>query len=94
MSKRDGKLLLEDILESINKVDNYIKNLTFEEFANNDLVFDATVRNLQIIGEAVSNIPDTIKNNLRKFHGKEFEDYAIESFTNTLALILASFGLS
>lgn len=43
MSKRDTQLLLEDILESIIKIEQYTKNFTFDEFKENGLVFDATV---------------------------------------------------
>ena len=62
MSKRDSNLLLEDILESIEKIEHYTKDILFDEFANNGLVFDATIRNFEIIGEASINIPDEIKN--------------------------------
>ena len=54
MSKdRDYKLFLEDILESIQKIEKYTNNLTFEDFSQSDMVVDAVIRNLEIIGEAV-----------------------------------------
>lgn len=64
MSNRNERLLLEDILESIEKIENYIKNISSDDFRNNELVFDATVRNLEIIGEAANKIPDSTKNKL------------------------------
>jgi uncharacterized protein with HEPN domain len=36
-------------------------NLSSQEFLQNDLIQDAVVRNLEIIGEAVKKIPDQIK---------------------------------
>ncbi len=45
MSKRDVKLFLHDILESIEKIERYTKNLSFDEFVKNDLVVDAVIRN-------------------------------------------------
>ncbi len=43
------------------KIDRYIANKSFEIFASEDLIVDAVVRNLEIIGEAARNISDDIK---------------------------------
>ena len=59
---REFKAYLKDILESIQKIEKYTKELSFNKFASDDLVQDGVVRNLEIIGEAVKNIPDEIKN--------------------------------
>jgi uncharacterized protein with HEPN domain len=61
MSKRDVRLLLYDILECIEKIEKYTKDMNFEDFVKNDLVADAVIRNLEIIGEAVKNIPEDIR---------------------------------
>jgi uncharacterized protein with HEPN domain len=61
MNSRECKLFLEDILSSIEKIQRYIKNLNYEDFEDNELVVDAVIRNLEIIGEASKNIPDTIR---------------------------------
>lgn len=61
MSKRDWKILVEDIIESIDKIEEYSRDLTFEDFSQNSLVIDAVVRNLEIIGEASKNIPEEIQ---------------------------------
>ena len=58
---RDFKVYAADILDAIEKVREYTHGLTFSRFIENRLVFDATLRNLQIIGEAVKNIPVSIK---------------------------------
>jgi len=58
---RDYKVYLNDILEAIRKIQNYTKNMSFSEFKRNELVQDAVIRNLEIIGEAVKRIPDSIK---------------------------------
>ena len=62
MSKRDWKILFEDILESIYKIDNYTEEIDIEAFKSNSMLIDAVVRNIEIIGEASSKIPDEIKN--------------------------------
>ena len=61
MSKRDVRLFLYDILECIEKIERYTKNLSFEDFVKNDMVVDAVIRNLEVIGEAVKNIPPEIR---------------------------------
>jgi uncharacterized protein with HEPN domain len=38
-----------------------LNDVTFEEFANDSMRADAVVRNLEIIGEAIKNIPREIR---------------------------------
>lgn len=64
MSKRDWVLLVEDILESIEKIEEYTEDLSFEDFAHFSLVIDAVVRNFEIICEASKNIPQEIQDRL------------------------------
>ena len=61
MPERDVSLLLEDILESIDKIGRYTGHMEFEDFKRNDIVADAVVRNIEIIGEACRIIPETIR---------------------------------
>jgi len=61
MRRRSYKLFIEDILSAINKVEDYIKDLTYEEFLNDNMRIDAVVRNLEIIGEAAKYVPADIK---------------------------------
>jgi uncharacterized protein with HEPN domain len=60
MSKRDLRLFLNDILEAVEKVERYTKDFSFNDFAENEMVIDAVIRNLEIIGEASRNIPKDI----------------------------------
>ncbi|MDI6810909.1 MAG: DUF86 domain-containing protein [archaeon] len=59
--QRDYKAFLEDIVDAISKIERYTGDLTFDEFESSEMVIDATLRNLEIIGEAVKNIPEEIK---------------------------------
>jgi uncharacterized protein with HEPN domain len=58
---RDYKLYIDDIKQAIQRIEKYAKNLTLEKLKKNDLVTDGIVRNLEIIGEAVKNIPSSVK---------------------------------
>lgn len=51
---------IEDMLESIEKILRYTRGLTFDGFVTNDLVLDAVVRNLSILGEAAVHVPQAI----------------------------------
>ena len=66
MSKRYWKFLVEDILGSIEKIEEYVGSKDFDKFKENNLIIDGVVRNLQIIGEASKNIPEKIK---KKYNG-------------------------
>jgi uncharacterized protein with HEPN domain len=61
MSKRDWKLFVEDILESLDLIEEYVADMEFENFKEERKTVDAVVRNLEIIGEAARYIPDTVK---------------------------------
>ncbi|CAC5344763.1 MULTISPECIES: DUF86 domain-containing protein [Planktothrix] len=58
---RSIRLYLEDILTSGVKVRRYTQGMSFEDFQADERTYDAVVRNLQIIGEAVKNIPQEIR---------------------------------
>lgn len=76
---RGFRLYLEDILASINKIQNYIAESTFEEFIKEEMKLDAVVRNLEVIGEASRNIPSEIK---ERYHDVEWRK--ISDFRNIL----------
>ena len=61
MSKREVKLLLEDMLDSLKKIRRYTNEISFDEFCSDDKTIDAVIRNFEIIGEAANRIPEEIK---------------------------------
>lgn len=61
MSKREPSLLVEDIIESANKILAYTENLSFEEFTADSKTIDAVIRNFEIIGEAANRLPEDFK---------------------------------
>lgn len=50
------KVRLNHILDSIIEVENYIQNTDIEGFVNNSMMFNATLRQLEIIGEASNRL--------------------------------------
>jgi len=61
MSKRDARILLQDIMDEIERIERFTSSLSFEEFKKDDLVYYATLRCLEIIGEAVKALPEDLK---------------------------------
>lgn len=70
MSKREWKLFVEDILESIALIEKYIEGMDSKDFGKDRKTIDAVVRNLEIIGEAAKNIPDEIRRKYKKIDWK------------------------
>jgi len=70
MSDRDITLYIVDILLAINKIERYTDQFNnAEEFLHSELEWDATIRELQIIGDATSIIlkQQLIDNSYRRF---------------------------
>jgi uncharacterized protein with HEPN domain len=70
MSKRDWKLFVEDILESIGLIEHYVNNMDLEDFNIDRKTIDAVVRNFEIIGEASKFMPEDIKKNYQNVDWK------------------------
>ena len=60
--KRDVGLFIEDILESIKAIEEYSKGMNKKELELSRLKQNAIIREIEIIGEAVKNIPEHLKN--------------------------------
>jgi uncharacterized protein with HEPN domain len=60
-AQREAALLLADIDKAIGRIRLYIAGMDAEAFEASFITFDATVMNLQVIGESVAKLPDTLK---------------------------------
>ena len=58
---RDMRLYIQDILESIEAIEEYVQSIAEEEFYGNRQVQDAVLRRLEIIGEAVKNLDEDLR---------------------------------
>ncbi|MEM9527845.1 MAG: DUF86 domain-containing protein [Bacteroidota bacterium] len=64
--KFGDKARLLHVLDAIQAINGYTKELNFEDFSNNSMVCDACLRQLSIIGEATNRISEEIT---KKFPG-------------------------
>jgi len=58
---RKISIYLDDILESIEKINNFTKDVNKEEFYANEEKQYAVIRGIEIMGEAARNIPEEFK---------------------------------
>lgn len=59
--KKDPAVFIGHILESILLIEKYSHHLTLEKFKTDQAMQDAIIRRLEIIGEAVKNIPASFR---------------------------------
>jgi len=81
----------QDILEAIEKIQNTVKDKSYDEFANDADIFDACVRRLEIIGEAVKRLSVEYTAGLPQIPWKEiagFRDKAIHDYASLNAAIV------
>ena len=60
--KKDPKIFIGHILDSIKEIERNTKNMTGNEFFDAITIQDAVIRRLEIIDEAVKNLPNSFKN--------------------------------
>lgn len=57
-----NKVRLLHIIDAINEIENYIQDSDLETFVNNSMMFNATLRQLEIIGEASNRLSEDVLN--------------------------------
>ena len=68
---KDDIAFIEHILLCIDKIQEYTKDITDEDFNNSELIQDAVIRNIEIIGEATKKISKDIKSQYHEVPWKE-----------------------
>lgn len=62
-NKKDDQVYLKHILEAITWIEEYIKNVSREEYLDNHLIQDGVIRQVGIIGEATKHLSTEFKEN-------------------------------
>ena len=68
---KDDLAFIEHILDSINAIEKFSKNLKKEKLISDRLKQSAIVREIEIIGEAVKNVSESLKNKHQEIAWKE-----------------------
>jgi len=59
--KKDPRIFIAHILECIEHIEDYISDMTEETFSKTPQLQDAVIRRIEVMGEAVKNLPPAIK---------------------------------
>ena len=70
---REIRDYLQDIVDAIAKCMNFVEGMSFEEFAKDDKTIFAVLRALEVVGEAVKNIPEDFR---KKYPDIPWKDFA------------------
>lgn len=73
--KRQFKDFLKDIVFEIKLINKITKNLTLKKFREDIIKIRAVTKSLEIIGEAVSNIPTELKEKYPKVEWRKIKGF-------------------
>lgn len=59
--KKDNLVYVEDILNSCNLIAEYTDGVEFDEMIENQMLIDAVIRNIEVIGEAANKLDEEFK---------------------------------
>jgi len=76
---RDYKQQLDDILQAITSIREYVRDMDYKAFEADRKTQDAVIRNLEVVGEAARTVPDEVKDK-----AAEIEWYKIIALRNIL----------
>lgn len=71
MTKHKDLPYIQHILDAIEDIEESVRNFSEEQFGKNKDVKDSNIRRLEILGEAVKNISDSLKKKYPKIPWKE-----------------------
>ncbi len=60
--KKDISVYIDDTIECIERVEEYVKGMNKEDFMKDQKTQDSVLRRFEIIGEATKNIPEDFRN--------------------------------
>lgn len=59
--KKDPKIFLAHIIESVELIEEYSREITQAHFLKDRVLQDAIIRRLEVIGEAVKSLPNSVR---------------------------------
>jgi uncharacterized protein with HEPN domain len=57
---RNIPLYIKDILQNMLDAEDFIRGISYEQFADDKKTLNAVLRSIEVIGEAAKNVPDEI----------------------------------
>ena len=90
--KIGDKERLGHILDAITEIEAYTANIGLKDFLANSMMRFASIKQIEIIGEAANYITPRLRHSLLKSNGNRSSECDIFSFMNTSASTKALFG--
>ncbi|MBC7858680.1 MAG: DUF86 domain-containing protein [Burkholderiaceae bacterium] len=59
--QREWRFYIDDMINFMEKIAVYTNGIDQAEFLQNGMIYDATLRNLELIGEAATHIPESAR---------------------------------
>ena len=75
MSNRSDSLYVRDIKEAIEAIFSYTQDITFDDFKFDRMRYSAVIREFELIGEAVGNLSDNVKENYPHIAWQDIKDF-------------------
>ena len=75
MSERHDQVYLRDILESVQAIESYVEGWSFQDFREDRKTISATIREFQIIGEAISKVSEELKQQHSTILWQDIKDF-------------------
>ncbi len=72
--KKDPQIFLQHILESIEWIEKDTKGMSKDDFLKNVPIQDAVIRRIEIIGEAIRNLPSDLKKETKNVPWQDIMD--------------------
>ncbi|MCK4417197.1 MAG: DUF86 domain-containing protein [Candidatus Latescibacteria bacterium] len=69
--KRDISIYVKDILENMDRAEEFVKDVNYGDFVKDEKTHYAVVRCIEIIGEAAKHIPDCMRNRYSRIPWKD-----------------------
>ncbi len=75
MTKRSDALYLDDIIESVQAIEDFISGYDFDHFSSDRKTYSATIREFEVVGEAIGKISDEIKSRYPEVSWRDIKDF-------------------
>ncbi|KUJ75923.1 hypothetical protein AVO42_11665 [Thiomicrospira sp. XS5] len=75
MPSRNRQLYIDDIVESISAIQEYVDGLSYDEFVADRKTYSAMIREYMIIGEAVGNLMEDLKAYSPEYPWQRLKDF-------------------
>lgn len=75
MSSRSDVVYLYDMLDSISAIEQFVAGFDYDMFVTDRKTYSATLRELEIIGEAGGNVSDEVKTRHAEIDWRTLKDF-------------------